>query len=252
MFDQQYRTARDYIIPFVRRQLDLAEANVLDVGCGDGGVLRAFAEIGCSGVGVDLNRARVEYAAETLRQEGFGESISFVSSDIHADEIGREWASKYDLVILKDVIEHVPKKDQLMARIRSFLRPGGMVFFGFPPWRMPFGGHQQIASSTIGKMPYLHLIPKGIYLSVLKALGEKDVTIQELGEIQDTRMSIAGFERLMAKSGFEILEKQHFLFNPIYRFKFGLTPRPQLPVVRSLPVVRDFVTTACYYLVRPR
>lgn len=138
-----------------------------------------------------------------------------------------------------------------MNRIRSFLRPGGMVFFGFPPWRMPFGGHQQITNSAIAKMPYYHIFPKVIYQSALKVFGESERTRRELAEIHDTRISIAGFERLARNTGFEVVEKTHFLLNPIYRFKFGLTPREQLPVVRSIPFFRDFVTTACYYLLKP-
>jgi len=251
MFDQQYQNARDYVIPFVARRGTLAGAAVLDIGCGDGGVLKAFAEIGCTGVGVDLSPGRVEFARRTLAESGIHEAITFVSGDIHDDEIGGAWTSKFDLVVLKDVIEHVPGRERLMDQIRSFLRPGGMVFFGFPPWRMPFGGHQQITNSAIAKMPYYHIAPKVIYQAALKVFGESETTRRELAEIHDTRISIAGFERLARNTGFEVVEKTHFLVNPIYRFKFGLTPRGQLPVVRSIPFFRDFVTTACYYLLKP-
>ena len=235
MFDQQYQNARDYVIPFVARRIDLDGAAVLDIGCGDGGVLMAFAEVGCRGVGVDLSQERVDFAARSLTESGVQSAITFLSGDIHDDKIGRDWISRFDLVVLKDVIEHVPEKERLMRRIKSFLRPGGMVFFGFPPWRMPFGGHQQITASTIGKMPYYHVAPKAAYQSFLKVLGESEETRRELAEIHDTRISIAGFERLARSNGFEIIEKTHFLFNPIYRFKFGLTPREQFPIVRSIP-----------------
>jgi SAM-dependent methyltransferase len=251
MFDQQYQNARDYVIPFVAQSLDLEAASVLDIGCGDGGVLRAFAEIGCTGVGVDLSQSRVDFANQTWSELELPSAVTFVSGDIHDDEVGGDWAARFDLVILKDVIEHVPDKDRLLNRIRSFLKPGGMVFFGFPPWRMPFGGHQQITSSTLGKLPYFHIAPKSIYESALRLLGESEATRHELTEIHDTRISIAGFERLARDTGFDIARKTHFLFNPIYRFKFGLSPREQLPIVRSVPFFRDFVTTACYYLLAP-
>jgi len=248
MFDQQYQNARDHVLPFVARRMDLAGAAILDIGCGDGGVLRAFAEAGCTGVGVDFSSVRVEFAGRALAELGLHEDISFISGDIHDDGVGGDWVSKFDLVVLKDVIEHIPEKVHLMNRIKSFLRPGGLVFFGFPPWRMPFGGHQQMTSSIIGKMPYYHIAPKPVYESVLKIIGESAASRRQLAEIHDTRISIAGFERLARSTGFEVVEKTHFLLNPIYRYKFGLTPLRQLPVVRSIPFFRDFVTTACYYL----
>ena len=84
-------------------------------------------------------------------------------------------------------------------------------------------------------MPYYHIAPKAVYQSILKIFGESEATRKELAEIHDARISIAGFERLARQTGFEIVGKTHFLFNPIYRYKFGLTPREQFPIVRSIP-----------------
>jgi SAM-dependent methyltransferase len=251
MFDQQYQNARDYVIPFISNYLDVSDISVLDIGCAGGGVLRAFSEIGCQCVGVDLNPDRITFAKELVAKGAWENGASFVVGDIHDPDIGGEWQGKFDLVVLKDVIEHVPEKERLMDRIQSFLRPGGMVFFGFPPWRMPYGGHQQIAQSTLGKLPYYHLLPRKAFVSILKFLGESEAAQKELGELRDTRLSIAGIERLARDTDFGIVARTHYLFNPIYRFKFGLPPREQLPVVRSIPWFRDFVTTACYYLLTP-
>ena len=70
-------------------------------------------------------------------------------------------------------------------------------------------------------------------------------------EIVDTRISIAKTERLLRRTGWKTLQREFFLINPIYAYKFGLKPRRQLPGLRSIPWIRDFVTTAAYYLVRP-
>jgi hypothetical protein len=116
---------------------------------------------------------------------------------------------------------------------------------------MPFGGHQQIAASRFARVPYYHLLPRSLYTGVLRALRESDRTIEELLEIRDTRISISDFERLVDREGFEVAKRQFYLINPIYRYKFGLRPRKQLKLFEGIPGLRDFVTTTCYYLIKP-
>ena len=76
-------------------------------------------------------------------------------------------------------------------------------------------------------------------------------TVPSVSPGMDQRISIAGFEKLVRQTGFVVVDRIHFLFNPIYRFKFGIRPRCQVAVIRSIPFFRDFLTTACYYLVKP-
>ena len=48
-FLHQYQTAKDYIVPFVERDMTLgADTRVLEIGCAEAGVLKAFVEKGCS------------------------------------------------------------------------------------------------------------------------------------------------------------------------------------------------------------
>jgi len=76
-------------------------------------------------------------------------------------------------------------------------------------------------------------------------------TIDDLPEIRDTGISTSGFERLVKETGFEIVERRHFPGSPIYRYKFGLRSRVQLGFAGAIAWLRDFVTTTCYYLIRP-
>ncbi len=51
-FDQQRITTVESIIPFIESDRPLPPGTrVLEVGCGEGGVLRAFLDRGCEGVG---------------------------------------------------------------------------------------------------------------------------------------------------------------------------------------------------------
>jgi hypothetical protein len=126
-----------------------------------------------------------------------------------------------------------------------------VVFFAFPPWYMPFGGHQQICRSKwLSKLPYYHLLPMRLYQQVLRWGGERAQTIQELREIKETGISIERFERILRKHNYGVLQRKIFLINPIYQYKFGWAPRSQSTWLSRLPYLRDFFSTAVYFLVR--
>ena len=66
-FKMQRDNAADYVIPFVEEALPIvAGMHVLEIGCAEGGVLQAFLERGCYGVGVELSESRAKQAAEFL------------------------------------------------------------------------------------------------------------------------------------------------------------------------------------------
>ena len=74
--------------------------------------------------------------------------------------------------------------------------------------------------------------------------------VEMLLEIKQTGISIERFEKIVQQAGFKEINKTHFLFNPIYKYKFGINPRKQFAVIRNIPVVRNFFTTCVYYLIQ--
>jgi hypothetical protein len=151
---------------------------------------------------------------------------------------------------MRDVIEHIHDQQKFMGYLKQFLRPNGRVFFGFPPWQMPFGGHQQICRSTLSKVPYFHLLPRPIYAGILKMFGEKQTTIDNLLEVKETGISIERFNRIVEKNGYRVDQRDYFLVNPNYEIKFGLKPRKQFGLIGAIPFFRNFFTTCCYCLIR--
>ena len=149
------------------------------------------------------------------------------------------------------MIEHIHEQEKIMMRLGEFLAPGGVIFFGFPPWQMPFGGHQQIAKSKIGsKLPYYHLLPMPLFRGFLKLMGEPENIIEALAEIKETGISIERFERISKTAGFTVDRSRFFLINPVYKYKFGLQPRRQIGLINAIPFARNFVTTCAYYILR--
>ena len=111
-FEIQYLNAKDYVIPFIENVFSIKKGfRVLEIGVGEGGVLRAFIEKGCTAVGVELDPRRVEWACGFLWEEIGRGSLHFVEKDIYKTDIEVDLKGKFDLILLKDVIEHYNTPD---------------------------------------------------------------------------------------------------------------------------------------------
>lgn len=248
-YDQQVDNSRNYVLPFIEATKPVGPGSrVLEIGCGEGGVLTPFAEKGAYCVGVDLNPIRIDLANRFLAAQVAGGKMEFLLKNVYDADFLERFRGSFDLIVLKDTIEHIPQQEKFIPYLKEFLREGGQIFFGFPPWYMPFGGHQQVAHGKLTSMvPYYHILPAFLYKRILKIAGEPAGVIQDLMEVKETQITIERFERILKASGLKVMKKQHYLINPIYRFKFGLKPRKQSPVISAIPYVRDFLTTCVYY-----
>ena len=64
-FEIQHLTTKEYIIPFLSGNMELKpDMKVLEIGCGEAGVLKAFLERGAQCLGIELSESRVRIAAE--------------------------------------------------------------------------------------------------------------------------------------------------------------------------------------------
>jgi len=249
-FDIQVSNTAKYVIPFVREHMQLKPgARILEIGAGEGGVLKAFIDEGCTGVAVELDEPRVVLGRQWMEAELTAGKLIYILNDIYKVNVEKDLGGRFDLIVLKDVIEHIHDQARLLQKLHSFLLPHGAIFFGFPPWQMPFGGHQQICTNKVlAKLPYYHLLPAGMYKFILRKFNQP---VEDLMEIRDTRLSLEKFERIVRKTEYRVLKRRLFLINPIYEYKFGLKPRVQSSLISGIPWVRNFVTTAAYYLVVP-
>ena len=248
-FDIQVLNAGKYVIPFIEEKYPVRQGmRILEIGCGEGGVLKAFINKGCEGVGVELDAPRIDDAKKFMPEDIASGKIRFVVKDIYKVDVVNDFKGLFDIILLKDVIEHIHDQAKLIGWMKNFLKPDGIVFFGFPPWYMPFGGHQQICKSRISRLPYLHLLPKGIYKWILKNRKEN---VEEMMEVRETGISIERFEKICKKEGYILFHKRHYLLNPIYEWKFGWKPRKQAGLISAIPFFRNFLTTCVYYIIQP-
>ena len=149
------------------------------------------------------------------------------------------------------MIEHIEDKSQFLSGMKRYLSAGGVLFIAFPAWQMPFGGHQQIARGrVVSHLPFIHLLPRVLYKWILDTGGEEEDTIKELLSIKETNCTIEMFRNLVKQTGYQIVDQQLFFINPHYEVKFGLSPRKLGKVLSSIPYLRNFFSTSCFYLLK--
>lgn len=252
-FNIQYLNSKHSIIPFLKEIYSPKSGhNVLEIGSAEGGVLKAFTELGCNCVGIELQDYRVDLANDFMANEVESGAVRFINKNIY-DIDPNSFNSKFDLIILKDVIEHIHNQENFMQQVGKFLSEDGVIFFGFPSWRMPYGGHQQCAkSSFLSKLPYYHLLPKFAYRFVLKMFGETPEMIENLVEIKETGISTKRFEKICVVNNYIIKKRIKYLIAPIYEYKFGYKTKLLPNWIASIPFINDFFTFQSYYAVKKR
>lgn len=216
----QAELARRYLIPFVTGSgVSLERAEVLDVGCGNGGVTREFARSAVRTLGIDIG---------DFPWKG-GDRLEFRRANILDEDVAASLEGRFDLVVMRDAIEHIPDKGRLLRHVRRALREDGRLFVTFPPYYSAFGGHQQVElpDSPLRYVPFMHAHPR-------------------LRHIARTRMTVGGFERLARLSGFAIAARRLYVLRPSFELRYGI------PTVGFgapwLPLVREVVCTGAYYL----
>ena len=237
-------TSRKYFIPYIQHYKKVSKGmKILEIGCGDGGNLLPFSQMGCEVVGCDMAECRVEDARRFFEEEGA--SGRFIASDVF---LLKDLEHQFDLIICPDVIEHILDKQQFLHKCKNLLSRDGIIFMSFPAWQMPFGGHQQICKNKVlSHLPFFHLLPSCIYKLLLRLGHESNECIHELLTIKQTKCPVELFESV-AKKDFKIINWTPWLINPHYEIKFGLTPRKLPGFVGHIPYVRNFFTTSSFYI----
>ncbi len=248
-FREQSYTTEHYVIPFIDKiQLIDPTVSVLEIGCGEGGNMLPFLQRGCRTVGVDMNKNKIANAQKFYATLELPVQPDFFLTDIY------EWNSteQFDLILMRDVLEHIHNQERFFRYVKKFLKPKGKIFVGFPPWQNPYGGHQQIFESWVSKLPYIHLLPTFAYKGILSLMRESPHEIRNALEIKETRITIERFFKIVKQEDYRVEQAEYYFINPNYQIKFGLKPRRQWKWITKMPWIRNFVITTCYVLLTPQ
>ncbi len=244
-FKEQVNTAQEFYMDYIKKYVLLQKGiKVLEIGCGEGGNLLPFAQLGCEITGIDITPSRIEQAQQFFKAANY--EGTFIATDFlkaRAEDYGT-----FQLILIHDVIEHIEPKEQFIKHIKAFADKDTLIFWGFPAWQMPFGGHQQICKNKIvSHLPFVHLLPAPVYRSLLDVCG---IPSRELLEIKQCKVTIESFEKMMKANQHQIVNRKLWLINPHYKQKFGLQPQVLPLWLAHLRYIRNFFSTACFYLTR--
>ena len=111
----------DLRLQFMSGLIDIRQKHILDIGCGGGIFSEAMYQQGAQVTGVDVCKAAL-HAAKTHAAEQFYD-IQY----IHAHEKHTLHPKSFDVVVMMEVLEHVPCVFQTLSEWLPYLKPGGYV-----------------------------------------------------------------------------------------------------------------------------
>ena len=120
----------------IRPQLpaDARGHRVLDIGCGQGELVKLLRTSGFDGWGIDISPEQVEIAhAAGIGQVALGDFHEYLAAD----------AGTWSAVVATDVLEHLTKDEVVRAfdSVYRALEPGGVFIARVPNAVSPTGGH---------------------------------------------------------------------------------------------------------------
>ncbi|MBI4347190.1 MAG: methyltransferase domain-containing protein [Elusimicrobia bacterium] len=131
-------------------------ARVLDVGCERGTLLHRLQRQGCIVQGTQLSSAAAEYARSRFGIDVF---VGELDAAPYAD-------GSFDVILMLNVIEHLPDPDRYVGVAARLLRRGGLIWIEAPNVRSP--------TARVAGVTWLHHDPEhhlwGFHLDALERL----------------------------------------------------------------------------------
>ena len=141
-------------LQFIEDCAEVANARVVDVGCGAGLLSEALAAAGAQVVGIDLAEKPLKVARLHLHESGLEVDYRRVS----VEALAAEEAGSFDTVTCLEMLEHVPDPESVVASCYQLLKPGGRCVFSTIN-RTP----KAFAVAIAGAEYVLRLLPRGTH-----------------------------------------------------------------------------------------
>jgi SAM-dependent methyltransferase len=100
---------------------DVRDLFVLEIGCGAGGILEYFREVGCTVKGLDLDEEYVTFGRTEYR-------LDLSVATLATTEVGRST----DLVIYAHTLEHILRPVEELNEVSRRLSDGGLLYIEVP------------------------------------------------------------------------------------------------------------------------
>ena len=141
-------------VNYISQKINLAEKQVLDIGCGGGILAEAMAHHGAKVTAIDKAEASLSVAKLHLMESKL--DISYIDST--AEEFAANKPEQFDVVTCLEMLEHVPDPASVVAACQRMVKPGGLVFFSTIN-RNP----KSYLFAIVGAEYILNLLPRGTH-----------------------------------------------------------------------------------------
>ncbi len=146
----------------IRRKFDLTGMQVLDFGCGMGGMSLWYAHNwDCKVHAVDIDGQHIQVAKLVQEKHGVT-NVLFEKRDILAKPL----EGSYDFIFMNDVAEHIdyPILERILRQLAKVVSAKGRLFISYPPWRSPYASH---VTHIVG-LPWCQFLPKRMLLNLIE------------------------------------------------------------------------------------
>ncbi len=172
---------------WIDQRAEVAEKDLLDVGCGGGILCEAMVQRGARVTGIDMGEAPL--AVGNLHKLESGVEVDYIKST--AEDFAESHPAAFDTVTCLEMLEHVPDPSSVVKACAAMTKPGGMIFFSTIN-RNP----KSYLLAIIGVEYVLRMLPKGTHEF------SKFIRPSELSQ-------------WAREAGLEITEMTGLLYNPI-------------------------------------
>jgi SAM-dependent methyltransferase len=248
----QYELASAHLYPCLQQWGMWKDGvRILDVGCGDGGATCALAEAGARIDALDIEPRRLEMAAERARSRGL--ELEFATADITDATTLDKFGGPYDLVLFRDVLEHIPDVDAALAHCSERLAEGGGIMVIYPPYWSPYGGHQQTLSAARrfglrwAKLAFIHWLPMPAWAALARNAAVPDAEWEDISTVRRASLTIAGLGRRARRHGLRVDRARRYLLRPTFHLRYG-TPVLDAGVLGRIPLLREIVVSGSWEL----
>jgi len=241
-----YELGYDYILPeLIRLGVFQPGMSLCEIGSAEAGVLYPFMQAGGKNcLATDIAQFRLDTGKKISKILDI--PIEYFFHNILEDDIPAEWQNAYDLVFLRDVIEHLENPALALTNMRKLLKPNGKIYITFPSYYSPYGGHQHTLSGNfVTKLPYLHFLPETIFFKLIKSGRPQDQ--EEVRHLSKVRLTTGKFEKAASVANLKVYRKDFYLLRPVFKSKFNL-PTLKINALKFFPLLTNLFSTESAYI----